>query len=51
VPSTSPARVATVAAPPTTLAMPKSVTLSTFLAENIMFSGFTSRWSTPWAWA
>ena len=50
-PTTSPARVAMVSSPPTTLAIPKSVTFSAPVLENMRFSGLMSRCSTrrPWA--
>ncbi len=45
-PSTSPALVANVESPPTTLAIPKSVTFKTPSDENMRFSGLTSRCKT-----
>ncbi len=50
-PTTSPARVARVPSPPTTLAMPKSVTFSAPDEENMRFSGFTSRCRMWCSWA
>ena len=49
VPITTPVRVRSPPAP--ALAMPKSATFTCPSPRRRMLAGFTSRWTTPWAWA